>query len=90
MNNVFTKNKMFLVNYQGTKDYTTGLFERNYDPFVFQLESVTWNEKGTGYNEDDPNDCTDSLNYGASFYYNNPENINFGHIEEYYDMSKLL
>jgi hypothetical protein len=46
-------------------------------PLVTALESVTWDEKGKGFDDRVPNDDSDALTYALSTYFINPNNIYF-------------
>lgn len=86
---VFSRNIMYVADVGGYYSYPQDRFitdsEENY-PLVVQLESVTWNEKGTGFDPIVPNDDTDALTYAVRFWFANPENIYLPERAEYYDM----
>jgi len=86
---VFSRNIMYIGDYGGYYSYPKERFihesEEHY-PIVTQLESVTWNEKGTGFDPIVPNDVTDALTYAVRWWFTNPDNLYLPEREEYYDM----
>lgn len=80
---------MYIGDYGGYYSYPKDRFihesEEHY-PIVTQLESVTWNEKGTGFDPIVPNDVTDALTYAVRWWFTNPDNLYLPEREEYYDM----
>lgn len=83
-NNVFARNIVYIINYGGYKDYTSGRFvERDVPLLVDQLESVTW--KNNKLDPAVPNDASDSFVYGACCMFENPANLYLPERKEYYD-----
>ena len=83
VNNCFARNMLYIVNYGGYKDYSTGRFIECDDPLAEQLESVVW--KNNRLDPAVPNDITDALTYGACMYYENPENLYLPERKKYYE-----
>ena len=74
VNNCFARNLLYIQDFGGYFDYASNRFiETSFDVLAEQLENVTW--KNNGYDPSVPNDISDALTYGASFYYENPENL---------------
>ena len=83
-NNVFARNIVYIINYGGYKDYTSGRFvERDVPLLVDQLESVTW--KNNKLDPAVPNDASDSFVYGVCCMFENPANLYLPERKEYYD-----
>lgn len=74
VNNVFARNMCYIIDYGGYFDYASGRFVPCSDVLSDQLEAVVW--KGAKYDPAIPNDVSDAFTYAASFYYDNPENLN--------------
>ncbi len=83
VNNVFARNMLYIIDYGGVYDYASRRFIACPDPLAEQLESVVW--KGTKYDPSIPNDLSDALTYGASIYYENPENLYLPERMNYYE-----
>jgi len=74
VNNCFARNLIYVQDFGGYFDYASNRFiETDFDILAEQLENVTW--KNNGYDPAVPNDVSDAFTYGASFYYENPENL---------------
>lgn len=73
VNNCFARGMLYVIDYGGYKDYTTGRFIACEDPLAEQLETVVW--KNNRLDPSIPNDISDALTYGACMYYENPENL---------------
>ena len=86
MQNVFGRNVVYILD-ENIFNYYTNNFEFNFNPLVTQLESVIWDEKGKGFDDTVPNDCTDALTYSIAFYMKNPNAIYFPKTEDYYERS---
>lgn len=71
------KNMIIVINYGGYYDYVRGQFVKGDNPLAYQLEMVQWNERQTGYDPAEPNDCTDALTYGTNTYFKNPDNLHW-------------
>ncbi len=84
MQNCFSKNVTYIVDYDGYYNYYHNYFERSEAPLVRQLESVIWAETGDKFDPTVPNDLTDALTYAVNWYFNTPENIYMPHQLEYY------
>lgn len=83
INNCFARNMLYIIDYGGYKDYSTGRFIACEDPLAEQLESVVW--KNNKLDPAIPNDLSDALTYGACVYYENPENLYLPERKKYYE-----
>ena len=73
VNNVFARGMLYIQDFGGLVDYTTGRFVKGENILAQQLEAVVW--KNNRYDPAIPNDVSDALTYGASYYYENPDNL---------------
>lgn len=91
VNDVFSRNVAYVADYGGFKDYIQGrkVSENELEyPLVKQLETVIWNESGTGFEKAIPNDATDALTYVIRFWYTNPDNLWLPERKEFYDLEE--
>jgi PBSX family phage terminase large subunit len=89
VNDVFSRNIVYVGNYDGIYDYVKGrkIYDREkLHPLVQQLESVVWNEQGTGFEKAIDNDATDAFTYVVRYWYTNPDNLYLPERDEFYDM----
>jgi len=77
MRNALGKNAILILDEGGYYNYINNRFMYGKNPLVEQLEQVIWDESGTTFERKIPNDCTDALTYGISFYFKNPGNLHF-------------
>ena len=85
MINAFSKNVLFVLDEGGFYNYTTNRFVKGSHPLVTQLENVVWDENNDDvFDKKVPNDCTDALTYGISFYFKNPANLHFPQLQYFY------
>ena len=85
MINAFSKNVLFILDEGGHYNYTTNRFVKGSHPLVTQLEQVVWDETNDDiFDKKVPNDCTDALTYGISFYFKNPANLHFPQLQYFY------
>lgn len=85
MQSSFSKNVLYIKDTKGIYNYVTRRFENNYMPLITALESVLWNEKGTGFDDSIPNDDSDALTYAISTYFVNPRNLYFPKRDNFYE-----
>ncbi len=69
------KNVVAIYDYGGYYDYTNNYWVNGENLLSYQLESLIWNEKQTGYDPQIPNDVSDAFTYAIYFYYRQIENI---------------
>jgi hypothetical protein len=89
VNDVFSRNIAYIANYDGFFDYVKGRHiddREKLHPLVQQLESVVWNESGTGFEKAIDNDATDAFTYVVRYWYTNPDNLYLPERDEFYDM----
>lgn len=89
VNDVFSRNVAYVVDFGGYNDYVKGRFiydNEKIHPLVQQLESVVWNELGTGFEKSIDNDATDAFTYVVRYWYTNPDNLYLPDRDEFYDM----
>jgi len=89
VNDVFSRNVAYVVDFGGYHDYVKGRFiydNEKIHPLVQQLESVVWNELGTGFEKSIDNDATDAFTYVVRYWYTNPDNLYLPDRDEFYDM----
>jgi hypothetical protein len=89
VNDVFSRNVIYIARNDGYHDYVKGRFINDREklhPLVQQLESVVWNESGTGFERAIDNDATDAFTYVVRYWYTNPDNLYLPEREEFYDM----
>ena len=85
MVNAFSKNVLFILDEGGFYNYITNRFVKGSHPLVTQLEQVVWDEADNDkFDKKVPNDCTDALTYGISFYFKNPANLHFPQLQYFY------
>ncbi len=85
MINAFSKNVLYILDEGGFYNYTTNRFVKGSHPLVSQLEQVVWDETNDDtFDKKVPNDCTDALTYGISFYFKNPANLHFPQLQYFY------
>jgi hypothetical protein len=86
---IFSRNIVYVGDYGGYYSYPQERFitdmEEHY-PLPMQLESVTWNDKGTGFDPTVPNDVSDALTYAVRWWFTNPDNVYLPEREDFYDM----
>lgn len=87
MQNIFSRNTLFILD-EPIFNWMTNRIEYNHNPLVIQLESVIWDEKGKGFDDTIPNDCTDALTYSTAFYFKNPNALYFPRRQDYYERSE--
>jgi len=89
VNDVFSRNIVYIANNDGYYDYVKNRFvydREKINPLVQQLESVVWNESGTGFEKAIDNDATDAFTYVVRYWYTNPDNLYLPERDEFYDM----
>lgn len=89
VNDVFSRNIVYIANSEGYYDYVKNRFvydREKINPLVQQLESVVWNELGTGFEKAIDNDATDAFTYVVRYWYTNPDNLYLPERDEFYDM----
>lgn len=69
------KNVIKIIDFGGVNDFTRMKWRACENPLVVQLESMTWNDKQTGYDPSIPNDDCDAFTYGVCSYFKNPDNL---------------
>jgi hypothetical protein len=69
------KNVVAIYDYGGYYDYTNNYWVNGENLLSYQLESLIWNDKQTGYDPRIPNDVSDAFTYAVYFYYRQIENI---------------
>lgn len=69
------KNLVTIYDYGGYFNYTLNKFVRCENVLAYQLQTLKWNEQGTGYDNTIPNDVSDSFTYAIWYYYKNTENL---------------
>lgn len=69
------KNIVTIYDYDGYYNYTQNKFVRDKNLLAYQLESLIWNEKETGYDDKVPNDVSDAFTYAIWWWFKNTENI---------------
>jgi hypothetical protein len=72
-----SQNVIYVVDYEGTKDYILNKFVKRDNPLAEQLENLIWNEKQNGYDSIVPNDATDAFTYAVNTYFKNPDNLHW-------------
>jgi PBSX family phage terminase large subunit len=72
-----SQNVIYVVDYEGTKDYVLNKFVKRDNPLAEQLENLIWNEKQNGYDSIVPNDATDAFTYAVNTYFKNPDNLHW-------------
>ena len=75
LKSVFARNMLYIINYGGHYNYILDKWEKRYNVLAEQIESLIWNEKGTGFDPIIPNDASDALTYGANAIFKNPFNL---------------
>lgn len=70
-----SKNVIGIYDYGGYYDYTLNCWVNSENILAYQINSLIWNEKQTGYDPRIPNDVCDAFTYAIYFYYNQIENI---------------
>lgn len=92
VNDVFSRNVAYVAKTDGFFDYVKGRFVNDREklhPLVQQLESVVWNESGSGFEKSIDNDATDAFTYVVRYWYTNPDNLYLPEREEFYDMEMI-
>lgn len=75
LKSVFARNMLYIIDFGGHKNYILDRWEKRYNVLAEQVESLIWNEKGTGFDPIIPNDASDALTYGANAIFKNPFNL---------------
>ena len=75
LKSVFARNMLYIIDFGGHYNYVLNRFEKRYNVLAEQVESLIWNEKGTGFDPIIPNDACDALTYGANAIFKNPFNL---------------
>lgn len=73
--NAIGKNIVTIYDYGGYYNYTQNRWIKSENLLSYQLQSLKWNDKQTGYDPIVPNDVSDSFTYGIYYYYKNTENL---------------
>lgn len=89
MQSAFSKNVLYIKDTKGIFNYVSRRFETGYMPLITALESVLWNEKGTGFDDSIPNDDSDALTYAISTYFVNPRNLYFPKRDSFYEPIRI-
>lgn len=69
------KNVVGIYDYGGYYNYTLNKFIEGDNILAYQLRSLIWNDKQTGYDASIPNDVSDAFTYAVYYYYRQVENI---------------
>ena len=75
LKSVFARNMLDIIDFGGHNNYILKRWEKRYNVLAEQLESLIWNDKGTGFDPIIPNDASDALTYGANAIFKNPFNL---------------
>lgn len=69
------KNIVSIYDYGGYFNYTTNQWEQGENLLAYQLQTLIWNDKENGYNDEIPNDVSDAFTYAIYWWFKNTENI---------------
>ena len=73
--NAIGKNIVSIYDYGGYYNYTLNRWVQQQNLLAYQLQTLIWNEKETGYDDTIPNDVSDAFTYAFWFWFKNTENI---------------
>ena len=69
------KNIVSIYDYGGYYNYTQNKWVNGENLLAYQLQTLVWNEKETGYDDTIPNDVSDAFTYATWWWFKNTENI---------------
>ena len=69
------KNMISIYDYGGYYNYTLNKWVEYQNLLAYQLQTLIWNDKENGYNDEIPNDVSDAFTYAVWWWFKNAENI---------------
>ena len=73
--NAIAKNIITIYDYNGYFNYTQNKWIQYENLLAYQLQTLIWNEKETGYDDIVPNDVSDAFTYSVYYWFKQAENI---------------
>lgn len=73
--NAIGKNIVTIYDYGGYYNYTQNKWVKCENVLAYQIQTLKWNDRETGYDDIIPNDVSDSFTYAIWYYYKNTENL---------------
>jgi len=73
--NAIGKNIVTIYDYGGYYNYTQNKWVKCENVLAYQIQTLKWNDRETGYDNIIPNDVSDSFTYAIWYYYKNTENL---------------
>lgn len=69
------KNIVSIYDYDGYFNYTLNKWIPSENLLAYQLQTLTWNDRENGYNDEIPNDVSDAFTYAVYWWFKQTENI---------------